>query len=192
MGCGDPGLIDMYAAETGCQFPIYADPTQRLYSELGMIRTLALGARPAYTRKSLLRISLESIVQGLKHVRNGMATKGGDQRQIGGEFLFEPAELLSSPATESSLGAAGGGSKGNKSKKGKGKEKDKEKGKEKETLENESAEEEQGIEGPAEEKTVTWCHRMKTTRDHTEIQGLRRILGLEDEGSGTPAGNGTA
>lgn len=25
---------------------------------------------------------------------------------------------------------------------------------------------------------VVWCHRMRTTRDHTEIEDLRKILGL--------------
>ena len=25
---------------------------------------------------------------------------------------------------------------------------------------------------------LVWCHRMRTTRDHTEIEDLRKILGL--------------
>ena len=29
-----------------------------------------------------------------------------------------------------------------------------------------------------EEKEVAWCHRMKTTRDHTEIPDLMRLLGI--------------
>lgn len=28
---------------------------------------------------------------------------------------------------------------------------------------------------------VTWCHRMKNTRDHAEIEDLQRILGLLEE-----------
>lgn len=90
VGCGDPGLIDMYVNETGCRFPVYSDPTRRLFDELGMVRTLALGARPAYQRKSMISSVFSSVVQGLKQIPNGKATKAGDQRQIGGEFLFEP------------------------------------------------------------------------------------------------------
>lgn len=26
---------------------------------------------------------------------------------------------------------------------------------------------------------VTWCHRMKNTRDHTEIPALRKIMGFD-------------
>jgi len=39
-----------------------------------------------------------------------------------------------------------------------------------------------------EEKRVTWCHRMKNTRDHAEIPELREILGLD--GVGIPGKNG--
>ncbi len=33
-----------------------------------------------------------------------------------------------------------------------------------------------------EEKRVTWCHRMKSTRDHTEIPELMEVLGLDGQG----------
>lgn len=66
-------------------------------------------------------------MQALKKIPSGLATKGGDHRQIGGEFLFE-------------------------------------------------------LKG--EEKQITWCHRMKTTRDHTEISELARIL--DPDGHGQP------
>lgn len=33
-----------------------------------------------------------------------------------------------------------------------------------------------------EEKRVTWCHRMRTTRDHAEIPEIREVLGFEDVG----------
>jgi hypothetical protein len=158
VGCGDPKLIDMYATETGCPFPIYADPTRKLYGELGMIRTLALGQRPAYMqKKSLLKSSIESVVQGLKQIPKGTVFKAGDQRQIGGEFLFEPLDLHSPIST---LPVAGdldekleGGSR--------------------------AADEESGeIEG----KRVTWCHRMKSTRDHAEVPELMEVLGLDGAG----------
>lgn len=42
-----------------------------------------------------------------------------------------------------------------------------------------------GITAPpadGEDKRVTWCHRMKNTRDHAEIPELREILGLDGVG----------
>ncbi|KAJ5082433.1 hypothetical protein N7532_011476 [Penicillium argentinense] len=121
IGCGDPGLIEFYATHTECPFPMYADPTRKLYDDLGMTNTLALGSKPEYIRKSMLRIIGESIIQGLKQIPSGLATKGGDSRQVGGEFLYE-------------ITAAG------------------------------------------LQKQVTWCHRMETTRDHTSIDKLVRVL----------------
>ncbi|KAJ9141618.1 Thioredoxin-like protein AAED1 [Coniochaeta hoffmannii] len=174
VGCGDPALIPMYAEATGCPFPIYADPTRRLYQELGMVRTLALGERPAYMKKSLLKSSIESIVQGLKQIPKGLATKAGDQRQIGGEFLFEPLDLatpMGSPLGEAGEGekrlgvaaAADGAGSVNGS--------------------EASLDGLPGTSGGAvaewEPKRVTWCHRMRTTRDHAEIPELMEVLGLD-------------
>jgi hypothetical protein len=142
----------MYTSETGCPFPVYADPTRKLYDELGMVRTLALGSRPAYMKKGLLKNSLDSAVQIIKKIPTGLATKAGDQRQIGGEFLFEPLNFqspLSTPWT-------GDG--------------------------NQLGHDEKTQPAEVEEKLVTWCHRMKNTRDHVEVPELMEILGLDGHG----------
>lgn len=134
----------MYTDATHCPFPIYADPTTRLYDALGMVRSLALGARPAYQRKGLATSVFHSLVQGLRQLPSGRALAGGDYHQVGGEFLFEPAAALapSSPV-------------------------------------------------PGEvEKRVTWCHRMRNTRDHAEVPELREVLGLDGVGVGVPGRNG--
>jgi hypothetical protein len=34
-----------------------------------------------------------------------------------------------------------------------------------------------------EEKKITWCHRMRNTRDHAEIPELREVLGFNDAGT---------
>jgi hypothetical protein len=91
VGCGDPGLIDSYASRTGCQFPIYADPTQKLYEDLGMVSNLAMGPQPGYIRKSMLRVIGESVVQSLKQIPSGLALKGGPSNQNGGEIIYESA-----------------------------------------------------------------------------------------------------
>lgn len=89
VGCGDPGLIDIYAKETGCQFPIYADPSRKLYKQLGLVSSLALGEKPEYIQKSMKQIVAESFWKTLKQLPSGLALKGGDSRQNGGEFLYE-------------------------------------------------------------------------------------------------------
>ncbi|KAK1968779.1 hypothetical protein LY78DRAFT_679109 [Colletotrichum sublineola] len=170
VGCGNPGLIDMYLQETGCPFPVYTDPTRRLFDTLGMTRTLALGTRPAYMRKSMLKSAAESVLQGLKQVKAGLATKSGDHRQVGGEFLFEPVELgteVSTPYAERQLEEAMTSKKN--------------------SIDNNR----EGIDGEGddddfepEQKKVTWCHRMRSTRDHAEIPELMEVLGLT--GTGKP------
>ncbi|RDA82658.1 hypothetical protein CP532_3197 [Ophiocordyceps camponoti-leonardi (nom. inval.)] len=136
IGCGDPALIEMYADATGCRFPIYTDPKGTLYDELGMVKTLALGDRPAYMRKSMTKGIVDSIGQALRSVPSGLALKSGDHRQVGGEFLFVPlVEQVASPTEE----------------------------KEEDELER---------------KRVSWCHRMRTTRDHAEVDEIIDVLGL--------------
>jgi len=150
----------MYQEVTSCPFPIYADPTKKLYDELGMMRTLDLGPRPEYQRRSTVLGMLQSIGQGLKHIKGGQAFQGGGYQQVGGEFLFEPvnaATPISSPAfatPENNRIGENGGILGNGL----------------------------GYEHGFEEKKVTWCHRMRNTRDHAEIPELREVLGFEDEG----------
>ncbi|KAJ6119198.1 hypothetical protein N7523_003478 [Penicillium sp. IBT 18751x] len=89
VGCGDPALIDHYHKETGCPFPIYADPTRKLYADLNLVTSYAMGERPEYFRKGMVRLVAESVAQTLKHVSSGLMTKAGDSSQNGGEFLFE-------------------------------------------------------------------------------------------------------
>ncbi|CAI6332867.1 unnamed protein product [Periconia digitata] len=118
IGCGRPDLIEMYAETTNCPFPIYADPTGKLYDVLGMTRTLDLGKKPKYIQSNILVTSMQSVVQALKTGSN--ALKGGSFKQVGGEFLFEDGECV-------------------------------------------------------------WVHRMRNTRDHTEMEQLRIKLGLVGE-----------
>ncbi|OWO99441.1 hypothetical protein B2J93_3882 [Marssonina coronariae] len=160
VGCGSPSLIPMYQAETNCSFPIYADPTKKLYSELGMLRTLNMGARPEYQRKQVVSMMVTSFMQSMRMLKKGQALKGGNMYQVGGEFLFEPVDL-SSPVGSPGLDAANSRELGAADRTG-----------------------EYGMmqHGYAEEKRVTWCHRMRHTRDHAEMPELREVLGLDGEG----------
>ncbi|KAG5962538.1 hypothetical protein E4U58_003831 [Claviceps cyperi] len=132
IGCGDPALIDMYVETTKWPFEIYTDPSASLFRELGMTKTLALGKKPDYIKKGFFVNILHSVEQALRSIPEGLALKSGDQRQVGGEFLFEPLDKASTAAE---------------------------------------------VEGG--EKKLTWCHRMRTTRDHAEIPELMKVLGLE-------------
>ena len=156
VGCGDPSLIPMYQEATSCPFPIYADPTQKLYDLLGMTQTLDLGSRPDYQRASLATLMAQGVIQSIKQLRGGKALKGGSYAQVGGEFLFEPINIntpSSSPAIISD-----------------------------ESKQLDAVNVPSVAEG--EDKRVTWCHRMRNTRDHAEIPELMEILGLE--GLGVP------
>ncbi len=124
-----------------------------------MTRTLNMGSRPEYQRKGVAATILSSLWGNLKEIPTGKAFAGGDYQQVGGEFLFEPlGELvqspIASPISEDERKQLGG----------------------------------DGTTTPAgpldksEVKRVTWCHRMKNTRDHAEIPELREILGLDGEG----------
>ncbi|KAB8290276.1 hypothetical protein EYC80_011141 [Monilinia laxa] len=158
VGCGSPSLIPMYQEATNCPFPIYADPTKKLYDELGMMRTLNLGARPEYQRRGTLMGIAQSVAQSLKQIKGGKLFQGGDYQQVGGEFLFEPVRMatpITSPADCPIDGMhESGGILGNGDKIG----------------------EKEGY----EEKMVTWCHRMKNTRDHAEIPEIREVLGFDE------------
>lgn len=84
IGCGGWPVIKNYAKECGSKFPIYADPTQKVYDTLGMIRTLSLGdKRPEYMSFGLFGGIIKGIKNGIR--AGGNAFKGGDVRQVGGE-----------------------------------------------------------------------------------------------------------
>ncbi|TVY93226.1 Thioredoxin-like protein [Lachnellula willkommii] len=166
VGCGSPSLISMYQETTSCPFPIYADPTKKTYEELGMLRTLTLGAHPEYMRKSLMSAMVGSFVQSLKQMKGGKAFQGGDYQQVGGEFLFEPVNMAT-PICSPDVSNA-----------------DNER---KKLGEGEVASGNLGGGTFIEEKRVTWCHRMRNTRDHAEIPELREVLGLD--GYGVPGRN---
>ncbi len=141
VGCGSHTLIPSYIEHTKCPYPIFADPSKKLYSLLGMARTLSLGNNdPDYIQHTLVSGVVKSIAQGLKRIGSGDAMQGGDMKQVGGEFLFV---------------VQGGGTPLKSPKSGN---------------------------AALKRWEVTWCHRMKNTRDHAELPDLQRALGMETEG----------
>ncbi|KAL4937723.1 AhpC/TSA antioxidant enzyme-domain-containing protein [Aspergillus oleicola] len=92
IGCGEPSLIDYYAAETRCRWPMYCDPKRELYKALGMINNWAVGPQPEYISRSVPKLVVDGFYQVLSHLSTGQAFKAGPGEQQGGEFLFEKSE----------------------------------------------------------------------------------------------------
>ena len=117
---------------TQCPWPIYTDPTTRLYEMLGMQRSLSLGSRsPGYIQHSLVMGALKSVVQGLKRIPTGDVWGAGEMSVVGGEFLFVREKSVC-----------------------------------------------QEKYGGEQDWRVRCCHRMRNTRDHTEVDDLKAVLGL--------------
>jgi AhpC/TSA antioxidant enzyme len=108
----------MYEKTTSCPFPIFADPSRKIYDLLGMTSTLKMGPKPEYIKSHTFMDMVKSAAQLVGQGRDGM--KGGDFKQVGGEFLF--------------------------------------------------------VDG-----NVEFVHRMRNTRDHSEISELRTVLGMSPE-----------
>ena len=164
IGCGDPSFIESYARDTNCRFPIYTDPRRSLFDALGMKQTLAMGSKPAYMKRPMSTSVFQSVLQGLRAIPTGNALKAGNQRQVGGEFLFEPLDLVTpvtTPQDEKRHNFSPG---------------------EVEKVQAAPAEVDEA-DAAVEPKRVSWCHRMKSTRDHCEIPELQEVLGLVDLGA---------
>ncbi|KAF4342186.1 6-hydroxy-D-nicotine oxidase [Fusarium beomiforme] len=126
IGHGDPGQVDMYRIDTGCEFPIYTDPSEELYKTLGMIRTWEEGPANKYIPYSSFWVAWASMKNAFWKLLEGYPLwNWGTTNQQGGEFLFE---------------------------------------------------------GEGEDKTVTWCHRMRNSRDHTDTDEILEVLGLAKDG----------
>ncbi|KAH7245212.1 AhpC/TSA antioxidant enzyme-domain-containing protein [Fusarium tricinctum] len=125
IGHGDPGQIEFYRQDTGCKFALYTDPSEKLYSTLGMIRTWVDGPPSKYMPDSPLWVAYSSIKNAFfKTIAGYPLLKSGTVNQQGGEFLFE---------------------------------------------------------GEADDKAVTWCHRMRFSRDHTDTDEILDVLGIKKD-----------
>ncbi|EKJ68671.1 hypothetical protein FPSE_11159 [Fusarium pseudograminearum CS3096] len=122
VGHGDVKQVDMYRLDTGWQYPIYTDPTEKLYSTLGMIKTWKEGPPNKYMPWTTTWAVYWSIKTAIWRFLQGypLFSSGAPNLQ-GGEFLFE---------------------------------------------------------GEGDDKKVTWCHRMRHSRDHADTDEITEVLGL--------------
>lgn len=119
IGCGTPELIRQYKARTQCPFPIFADPSRRIFKHLGMSLSLNIGfKRPEYFKSTNETAWLFKQFKEMSNTPGKKKWRSGNWLQVGGEFLFEDGQ-------------------------------------------------------------VVWCHRMKSYRDHAEIDTLKRVLQID-------------
>ncbi|KAJ5365792.1 hypothetical protein N7517_008678 [Penicillium concentricum] len=92
LGCGDHSLILPYMEETSDQFPIYTDPSGRIYEKLQMKRTMrGFTEPPPYSNYSLPTGLGECLKQIWK--RGWAGLRGGNWTQQGGEWIFQRGKL---------------------------------------------------------------------------------------------------
>ncbi|KAJ6000609.1 hypothetical protein N7481_001018 [Penicillium waksmanii] len=91
IGCGDHSMIIPYMEETTDEFPIYSDPSGKIYDKLQMNRTTAFTDPPPYAELSLR----SSFAKCMKQIwKRGLAgLKGGNWDQQGGEWIFVDGKL---------------------------------------------------------------------------------------------------
>lgn len=94
IGLGSPELINSYRKRTGCPFPIYADPTKRLYKALGMNWTLRVGKNPEYMKGISGKQWVMDQVKLMNTFEKKMRGRGGHMLWVGGEFLFRNEEVV--------------------------------------------------------------------------------------------------
>lgn len=95
IGCGSPELIRQYKATTQCPFPIFADPSRKIYRHLGMSWSLKIGhKRPDYFKNTVETTWLFEQFRQMAATKGRKKWKSGNWLQIGGEFLFENGQVV--------------------------------------------------------------------------------------------------
>ncbi|TID19723.1 hypothetical protein E2P81_ATG06890 [Venturia nashicola] len=89
IGLGSPKLINLYRKITGTQFPIYADPTKKLYKALGMSWSMSMGPRVDYTGGETEYQWVKNQTKLIMHTPTDLRLKGGNVFWVGGEFMFK-------------------------------------------------------------------------------------------------------
>ncbi|KUL89014.1 hypothetical protein ZTR_06006 [Talaromyces verruculosus] len=92
IGCGDHTLIGPYLEETSDAYPIYTDPSGKIYEKLSMKRTYeGFTEPPSYSDRSFPGAVFKDLQQRWKH--GWSALKSGPSDQQGGELIFEHGKL---------------------------------------------------------------------------------------------------
>ncbi|KAK5164667.1 uncharacterized protein LTR77_009873 [Saxophila tyrrhenica] len=100
IGCGDVTPIpswrtrtmhNILGADTG--FPVYTDPSRKLYAKLGMLSSMSTGdSTPSYVKQGPVKTALLSMKAAMMDPTNVFS--GGSPSQLGGEMLFVEGEVV--------------------------------------------------------------------------------------------------
>lgn len=92
LGCGDHSLIVPYMEETSDEFPIYTDPSGKIYEKLQMKRIFSgFTEPPPYSDFTFLPGFANAMKQIWKRGWEGL--RGGKWNQQGGEWIFNRGRL---------------------------------------------------------------------------------------------------
>jgi len=95
IGCGSPALIPHYKKVTQCPFPIFAEPSRKLFRILGMSMSVNIGARrPDYMKEISPPAWLLEQFRQMGQTKGMKKFRGGNWMQIGGEFLFQDGQVV--------------------------------------------------------------------------------------------------
>ena len=96
VGCFSSSLIPFYAKETSCPYPVYTDPTLRIYAALELTRTNKRDAElPEYIQhRSLVTSFLGGVGLVAKKIGSKDVLNGGPSDQVGADFLWESGKLV--------------------------------------------------------------------------------------------------
>lgn len=93
VGCGDPILIPKWLEQTDCPFEVYADPSRKLYTQLGFaINTDANEVVPQYVQKYAQSFT-RNLWRSLGLAARTAKVSGGVITQNGGEMIWIDGEL---------------------------------------------------------------------------------------------------
>ncbi|QIW95633.1 hypothetical protein AMS68_001151 [Peltaster fructicola] len=93
IGCGQLPPLQEWKRRSECSFPVYCDPSRKIYARLGMVENLSMGGRkPDYLKVSAFSTTMTSAWNAITAGPSN-SLKAGNFAQNGGELLFESGEL---------------------------------------------------------------------------------------------------
>ncbi|PNS16643.1 hypothetical protein CAC42_4607 [Sphaceloma murrayae] len=93
VGCGDPILIPKWLEQTDCPYEVYADPSRKLYNQLGFaINTEANAVPPQYVQK-FAESFMKNLWRSIGLAASTAKISGGVITQNGGEMIWIDGQL---------------------------------------------------------------------------------------------------
>ncbi|QIW99898.1 hypothetical protein AMS68_005416 [Peltaster fructicola] len=178
IGCGHPNLIPFYKEITGTSFPVFAEPSRRLFKKLGMVLSGSIGRqRPEYMRD----ISAPAWLAGqVTTIRHGLRARKEVKRIV---KMTSGFDLIQAPRYQNSTSDSNSQEEDPYQQWADLKRAEmvaRAKSIRKRDLIRGGNPLQIGGEFLFEDGEVIWCHRMRHYRNHVEVSDIRRLLDLDD------------